>query len=101
MTEETKNIKWMVTRFARPGVWVPYLLFIALLSIPYIYLSHRSDNQLREIERLRKANKELRAEYITIKSELMRSSRQSAVAEKLENQGLILPDNAPEKIEVE
>lgn len=101
MVDSIQAIRGIVSGFTKPSVWIPYLLFLALLSVPYIYLSHRSDNQLRAIERLQKENKDLRAEYITIKSELMRSSRQSAVAEKLKEQGLVLPENAPEKIVVE
>ena len=65
-----------------------FVCYLALLSLPYVYLSHRIENQVRTINDRQKKLQELRSEYITLKSEVREESRESRVANRLESTGL-------------
>ncbi len=80
---------------------LPFLLFLAFLAIIYIGNSYYAEKNIRKIEKLQKEVKELRYEYITNKSKLMQSSRQSMVAKSLENKGIKESTVPPNKIFVE
>jgi len=62
---------------------LPYLLFLAILVMFYIANTYYAEKKEREIQALRRSLKELRYEYITTRSDLMRESQQSEVAKKL------------------
>jgi hypothetical protein len=64
---------------------LPYFLFITILLMFYIANTYYAEKKERDIQALRKSLKELRYEYITTRSELMRQSQQSEVALKLTN----------------
>ena len=59
---------------------VPFVLFLALMALLYISNSYYAENTIRDINKIKAEVKDLRAEYIYTKSELMFSSRQSEVA---------------------
>ena len=59
---------------------VPFVLFIAFIALLYISNSYYAENTIRDINKIKTEVKDLRAEYIYTKSELMFSSRQSEVA---------------------
>ncbi len=69
--------------------------FIALLILPYIYNAHRAERNVRKLDELNRDIKDLRAEYITLKSEHMSASKQSDVAERLAPFGLVEPETPP------
>jgi len=48
-----------------------YLLYLALLAFIYIANNYYAENNIREISKLRKELKELRYEYINVKTRLM------------------------------
>ena len=52
--------------------WIYYLGFLFTLALLYIYLTHRTDNIVREIESTKRDLVELRAENITLKSDIMK-----------------------------
>jgi Bacteriodetes cell division protein (FtsL-like) len=56
---------------------VPFFLFLALLAVVYIYNGHYADKTLRKINRTAKEVKELKYEYIAIKSKVIFKSKQS------------------------
>ena len=62
---------------------LPYFLFITILIMFYIANTYYAEKKERDIQALRKSLKELRYEYITTRSELMKQSQQSEVALKL------------------
>ncbi len=62
---------------------LPYFLFITIMVMFYIANTYYAEKKERDIQALRKSLKELRYEYITTRSELMRESQQSEVATKL------------------
>ena len=72
--------------------WVNYLLFLTALALVYIYLSHRTDNIVRDIDKSRKNLVELRAENITLKSEIIKESSRSNVQERLKEKGVKEPN---------
>jgi Bacteriodetes cell division protein (FtsL-like) len=56
---------------------VPFFLFLALLAVVYIYNGHYADKTMRKINRTAKEVKELKYEYIAVKSKVMFQSKQS------------------------
>jgi Bacteriodetes cell division protein (FtsL-like) len=56
---------------------VPFFLFLALLAVVYIYNGHYADKTIRKINRTAKEVKELKYEYIAVKSKVMFQSKQS------------------------
>ena len=59
---------------------MPFIFFIGLLAILYIANTYYAEKTIREINQTKKELKDLRAEYIYTKSELMFSSRQSEIS---------------------
>jgi len=77
----------------------PLIMGVAVMTV-YISLSHFHVKSLKEREDLRKELNELRSEYISAKSYLMKRSNQSEVAHRLEAEGvkeLRTPPNIIEK----
>jgi hypothetical protein len=56
---------------------VPFFLFLALLAVLYIYNGHYADKMSRNISRTAKEVKELKYEYVAVKSKVMFQSKQS------------------------
>lgn len=67
---------------------VPFFLFLALLAVIYIYNGHYADKMIRNINRTAKEVKELKYEYIAVKSEVMFQSKPSELVKAVEPLGL-------------
>jgi hypothetical protein len=67
---------------------VPFFLFLALLAVIYIYNGHYADKTIRNINRTAKEVKELKYEYIAVKSKVMYQSKQSVLMKAAEPLGL-------------
>jgi len=67
---------------------VPFFLFLAMLAVVYIFNGHYADKTIREINRTSKEVKELKYEYITVKSEVMFRSKPSELVKAVEPLGL-------------
>ena len=67
---------------------VPFFLFLAMLAVVYIYNGHYADKTIRNINRTGKEVKELKYEYIAVKSEVMFQSKQSELVKAVEPLGL-------------
>lgn len=76
----------------------PFMAYICFLVILFIYNSHRTEKIIRETDKLTKEVKDLRSEYISVLSELMNESKQSAIASKLLPTGIKELKNPPSKI---
>jgi cell division protein FtsL len=85
-------------RFKKPDNWF-LVLFIAILAVPYVWFSHKTDRKIRELDKLNKSVKELRSEYVTLKSEIVSKNKQSDIVEKLEDTELKPLESAPYIIE--
>lgn len=61
----------------------PMIFLLAGLGMVYIYNAHHAQRIVRRTDEIKDEIKELRAEYITIKSDLMYQSKQSQVSKRL------------------
>ena len=76
----------------------PYVFFLAGLAIIHIYNSNQAIKVVRRSDQFAKEIKEARAEYISVKSELMFRSKQSQVSKRLDGSGLKELKQPPFKI---
>ena len=79
---------------------LPFILFIAILSIYYISNRYHSERVYREMVSLEKELKELRFESITTASALMYMSKQSEVVKRVEKEGLDLIESTEPPIKI-
>lgn len=82
------NHQWMVRN-------VRFFMFLAALTVLYIYNGHYSDKTIKDINKAGKEIQELQYEYKTIHSELMFRSKQSELAKAVEPLGLKELDAPP------
>jgi hypothetical protein len=78
----------------------PFIFFLALLAIFYIGNRYHAEKLKRNISHLQKEQKDLRAESITTKAQLMFMSKQTEVAKEVKRRGLELEESTvpPKKI---
>ena len=77
---------------------LPFILFLGFLGIVYIANGYMAESAFMKIHRLNREVKELRSEYITIKSELNYQSKQSSIAMMVKDLGLKESVEPPKKI---
>lgn len=77
-----------------------FLLFIGFLMVIYIANAHFAEKGVREIQKTENEIKQLKWEYITIKSETMYKSMQSQIDTSLERTGLDLEPEGPKVIDI-
>jgi hypothetical protein len=80
---------------------VPFFLFLTMLAVVYIYNGHYADKTIRNINRTAKEVKELKYEYIAVKSEVMFQSKPSELVKAVEPLGLKELVQAPEVLKEE
>jgi len=76
-------------------------LFLAGLVFLYIANSHIAEKRVRDIYTLKSECKELRFQYMTLKSDVMHNSTFSEISKEVEPLGLTPAKNVPKKIEVQ
>ena len=84
-----------------PIQYLPKILFALMLGILYISNTHYSEKTVRDISAIQAEVEDLRADYTTLKSDLMFASKQSEVAKKVKEFGLKESFKPPYKIVVE
>ncbi len=84
-----------------PVQYVPKILFVMILGLIYIGNTHYSEKTVRKINNIQAEVEDLRADYTTLKADLMFSSKQSEVARKVKSYGLEESLTPPFKIVVE
>lgn len=89
------------SEFEFTAEWILYLLFLSALALVYIYLTHRTDNIVRDIERSKKNLVELRAENITLKSEIIQKRSRENLEARLEETGIKEPNRAIHQIDTD
>lgn len=108
--EEKQNIFTFLGNFLRTKGWfdeglpvrfLPRVLFVAALMIFYIGNTHFAERTIRKIEKLKVRVDDLRADYTTLKADLMYSSKQSEVARRVSALGLEESLQPPLKLKVE
>jgi cell division protein FtsL len=105
--EEKKNIFTMIEKRVRvdkmfedglPVQYVPYVLYVAVVLIFYIGNTHYAERTVRQIDKVKTEVEDLRADYTTLKAELMFASKQSEVAKKAASLGIEESSQPPYKI---
>jgi hypothetical protein len=81
-----------------PVQYLPKILFVMLLSLLYISNTHHAEKTVRKIDHVQTEVEDLRADYTTLKSDLMFASKQSEVARRVKAIGLKESSNPPTKI---
>ena len=84
-----------------PVQYLPKVLFVMLLLVIYIGNTHYGERTTREINRTQSEVEDLRADYTTLKADVMFSSKQSEVARRTREMGLRESLNPPFKIVVD
>lgn len=79
---------------------MPFLLFTAGLMLFYIAYGYWTERTVRDLDRTSNELKEMRSEYITVRSHLERAERQSQVADDIGGLGLRESRVPPLRIEV-
>jgi hypothetical protein len=77
---------------------LPFGLFLCLVAGFYIANTYNAERTVRSTDRIGAELKELRSEYISLKSELMYTSNQSQVAERAMPLGLKEANEPPHKL---
>lgn len=77
---------------------IPFGMFIVFLLLIHIWNAHNVEKMIRKTDKLNREIKELRSEYISVLSQLMSESKQSAVAAKLDTLGIKELTSPPFKI---
>ena len=83
-----------------PVHYLPNILFVLALGLIYIGNTHYAEQTVRRINLIQVEVEDLRADYTTLKSDLMFSSKQSEVARKVKAYGLKESLTPPYKIVV-
>ena len=83
-----------------PVQYVPKILFVLILGLFYIGNTHHAEKTVRKINNIQAEVEDLRADYTTLKSDLMFSSKQSEVARKVKPYGLKESFKPPHKVVV-
>ncbi|MBN8577646.1 MAG: hypothetical protein KF775_01240 [Cyclobacteriaceae bacterium] len=80
---------------------LPKILFVVLLSLLYIGNTHYAQKTVRKIDRLQSEVEDLRADYTTLKADIMYASKQSEVARRVKELGLRESLTPPFKVVVD
>ncbi len=79
---------------------LPFMYFMTFIAVIYIANTYYSEKVFKEIRKIENELKELKSEHISITSELMFVSKQSKVANRVEQLGLKESVVPPKKIVV-
>ena len=84
-----------------PSHYLYYGIWLFFLTISYIFFSHKYENYIREIEKLKVQIDEKRSDYISKKASFMKETKKSELLKKVAPYGLEENTIAPQKIVVE
>lgn len=76
------------------------IIFLSILALIMIASSHRADEKVHEIAKLKTDVQELRSEYVAARLEVRKLKMLSAVTAKVASQGVVPSDAPPKKIKV-
>jgi len=83
-----------------PVKYLPKILFVMVLGLIYISNTHYAEKTVRKINNIQVEAEDMRADYTTLKSNLMFASKQSEVAKKVKSLDIKESLTPPYKIEV-
>ena len=82
-----------------PKNWT-FILFASFLATVMIASSHSADRQVHRVAALNEEVKELRSEFVDMRSDVQRLKLESTVMHTLEEDGLYPSETPPKKIRV-
>lgn len=101
MHEKQVNLDSIIqTVFDRISKNLQFLFFCFLLCMVYIWNTHLAQSLVRDINKKAKELKELRWDYLTIKSDLMYESKLTEVLPRANEMGLEELDVPPYKLTI-
>ena len=77
------------------------IALIIVLIITYMLAGYHAAEQQHQLSDLRKEVRDKRLEYLTISTELVRTTRQSSVAKELDKRGSKLKENTTPVVQIE
>ena len=93
-TTTTIRLKWAEWIYVN----LPFVCFLALLGVIYIFNAHASERSLRKMDALKNEVKDYRWQYMNLKQEIMYGSTQSQLSDHLKDTGLKPMERVPKKI---
>ncbi len=81
--------------------WIPFILYLSFIAVFYIGIRYYGENTEVKIKNLQENLQEYRAEYLTIKSEMMYKTKQSEVVKMVDSLGLRELTHPPAKLKIE
>jgi len=80
--------------------WIPFILYLSLLAVVYIGIRYYGEKTELQIKSLQENMQEYRAEYLTLKAEMMYKTKQSQVVKMVDSLGLEALTEPPAKIKL-
>ncbi|PIF00362.1 MAG: S-adenosyl-methyltransferase [Maribacter sp.] len=82
-----------------PKHWL-FIIFISSLATVMIGSSHSADRKVHQIAALNEEVKELRSEFVDLRSDVQRLKLESTITKIVESKGLFPSEDPPKKIKV-
>lgn len=76
------------------------IIFLSVLALIMIASSHRADEKVHQISKLKVDVQELRSEYVAARLEIRKLKMLSAVTDRVASRGIVPSDAPPKKIKV-
>lgn len=77
-----------------------FILFCTFLAIIMIASSHSAESKVHKIARLNDGVRELRSEFVDLRSSLMRLKMESTITRRMEGRGIKPSETPPTKIRI-
>lgn len=90
--------KFLVSGSA-PKNWL-FIIYISFLATVMIASSHSADRKVHQISKLNEEVRELRSEFVEVRSDVQRLKLESTIMGIMEQKGLQPSETPPQKIEV-
>jgi predicted membrane protein len=81
--------------------YLPFVFFLVFVSVLYITYGYYAESTVKEMYRLEAEVKDMKAQNLTLKSDLEQIKQQSNVAESIKELGLTESVEPPHKIRLE
>lgn len=87
----SKGVEWIFLN-------LPYVCFLAVLGVVYIFNAHATERKLVKIKTLQSELNDLKWEYMDVKREIMYGGTQSQIQKRVADLGLKPVEKTPVKI---
>lgn len=79
-------------------LWMPFIFMLFSFAIIYIFNNYYAEKNMIKLERTKRELTEFRYEYISTKSDMMDSLRESTISSKLSSIGIVDNNKPPIKL---